>query len=50
MTTRKLIEYYTYCLAAAIAAGQYFGPIAAIAAFAGTAILQTHQQQTQRRP
>ena len=50
MTTRQLLEFYTYCLAAAIAAGYYIGPIAAIAAFAGTAILQTYHQQTQRRP
>ena len=50
MTTRTLIEFYTICLIAGIAAAYYLGPIAGIAAFTGVAIWQTNQSETRRRP
>ena len=50
MTKQYLFQFYALCLIAGIATGYYFGLIAGIAAFAGTAIAQTQYEENRRRP
>lgn len=50
MTNRQLYTHYAISIIAAIAAGYYIHPAAAILAFVITSIIQTLESENRQRP